>query len=206
MGLSRKEGVKVQEGQQFDICATVDEFRLDVNMYMYWKPGMEVYVSHIRRKSIPPFVLPEGYKRPCPSRAHHPDRPGALDGTVDQVKRSSASPCSQREGSSSPAGENMKRKMNGDDDRRPAKQQKRVMLESDLGKRDLSGDGPMLPSCSRLNVDLVLSEAKEDTLASDFEVLFLLISTKSLFFRAGISIGHRPSAIILTIYYSYNCF
>jgi hypothetical protein len=182
MGLSRKEGVKVQEGQQFDIRATVDEFRLDVNMYLYWKPGMEVYVSHIRRKSIPPFVFPEGYKRPRPSRAHHPDRPGALDGTLDQVKRASASPCSQREGSSSPAGGNMKRKMDGDDDdRSPAKQQKRVMPESDLGKRDLSGDGTMLASCSKLNADKILSEAKEDTHASDFEVLFLFISTKSLF-------------------------
>ncbi|KMT18094.1 hypothetical protein BVRB_2g032820 [Beta vulgaris subsp. vulgaris] len=64
MGLQRKQGVKVKEGQQFDIRGTVDEFRQEVNMYMYWKPGMDMYVSHVRRKQLPPYVFPEGYKRP----------------------------------------------------------------------------------------------------------------------------------------------
>ncbi|KAL2940118.1 Nuclear poly(A) polymerase 4 [Bienertia sinuspersici] len=64
MGLQRKQGVKVKEGQQFDIRGTVDEFRQEVNMYMYWKPGMDIYVSHVRRKQLPPYVFPEGYRRP----------------------------------------------------------------------------------------------------------------------------------------------
>ncbi|XP_057516448.1 nuclear poly(A) polymerase 4 isoform X3 [Amaranthus tricolor] len=64
MGLQRKQGVKVKEGQQFDIRGTVDEFRQDVYMYMYWKPDMHMYVSHVRRKQLPPYVFPEGYKRP----------------------------------------------------------------------------------------------------------------------------------------------
>ncbi|KAH0646652.1 hypothetical protein KY284_034536 [Solanum tuberosum] len=64
MGLQRKQGVKVQEGQQFDIRGTVDEFKQDVSMYAYWRPGMDIYVSHVRRKQIPPFVFPDGYKRP----------------------------------------------------------------------------------------------------------------------------------------------
>ncbi|XP_010915376.1 nuclear poly(A) polymerase 4 isoform X3 [Elaeis guineensis] len=68
MGLQRKQGVKIQEGQQFDIRGTVDEFRNSVNMYMFWKPGMEIYVSHVRRKQIPSYVFPDGYKRPRPSR------------------------------------------------------------------------------------------------------------------------------------------
>ncbi|XP_057434821.1 nuclear poly(A) polymerase 4 isoform X2 [Lotus japonicus] len=64
MGLQRKEGVKGQEGQQFDIRGTVDEFRQEINMlYTYWKPGMEIYVSHVRRKKLPAFVFPDGYKR-----------------------------------------------------------------------------------------------------------------------------------------------
>ncbi|KAH9603290.1 hypothetical protein KSS87_001826 [Heliosperma pusillum] len=63
MGLQRKQGVKVNEGQQFDIRGTVDEFRQEVNMYMYWKPGMDMYVSHVRRKQLPLYVFPEGYKR-----------------------------------------------------------------------------------------------------------------------------------------------
>ena len=68
MGLQRKEGVRGQEGQQFDIRGTVDEFRQDVNMYLFWKPGMDIYVSHVRRKQLPSFVFPDGYKRPRLSR------------------------------------------------------------------------------------------------------------------------------------------
>ncbi|KAJ1409799.1 polymerase, nucleotidyl transferase domain [Sesbania bispinosa] len=63
MGLQRKEGVRGQEGQQFDIRGTVDEFRQEINMYAYWKPGMEIHVSHVRRKQLPVFVFPDGYKR-----------------------------------------------------------------------------------------------------------------------------------------------
>lgn len=63
MGLQRKKGEVIQEGQQFDIRQTVDEFRHQINSYVYWKPGMEIYVSHVRRNQIPFFVLPEGYRR-----------------------------------------------------------------------------------------------------------------------------------------------
>lgn len=68
MGLQRKQGELIQEGQQFDIRGTVDEFRHSINMYMFWKPGMEIYVSHVRRKQIPAYVFPEGYKRSRPQR------------------------------------------------------------------------------------------------------------------------------------------
>ncbi|GFZ08503.1 poly(A) polymerase 2 [Actinidia rufa] len=68
MGLQRKEGVKVQEGQQFDIRGTVDEFKQEVNMFMFWKPGMDICVSHVRRKQVPAYIFPDGYKRPRPSR------------------------------------------------------------------------------------------------------------------------------------------
>ncbi|CAN1219062.1 Nuclear poly(A) polymerase 4, partial [Linum perenne] len=68
MGLQRKEGISGQEGQQFDIRGTVDEFRQEINMYMFWKPGMDVYVSHVRRKQLPAFVFPEGHRRSKQSR------------------------------------------------------------------------------------------------------------------------------------------
>ncbi|WCJ29481.1 nuclear poly(a) polymerase [Euphorbia peplus] len=68
MGLQRRQGVNGQEGQQFDIRETVDEFRQGINMYMFWKPGMDVFVSHVRRRQLPAFVFPEGYKRPRTSR------------------------------------------------------------------------------------------------------------------------------------------
>lgn len=83
MGLQRKQGARVQEGQQFDIRGTVDEFRHSVNMYMYWKPGMEIYVSHVRRRQIPSFVFPDGFKRPRPAKPTNqqkPERTGDEDG------------------------------------------------------------------------------------------------------------------------------
>ncbi|KAL0341962.1 UNVERIFIED_CONTAM: Nuclear poly(A) polymerase 4 [Sesamum calycinum] len=63
MGLQRKQGEVIQEGQQFDIRQTVDEFRHQIHSYLYWKPGMDIYVSHVRRKQIPSYVFPEGYRR-----------------------------------------------------------------------------------------------------------------------------------------------
>uniref|UniRef100_A0ACD6AHR6 Uncharacterized protein n=1 Tax=Avena sativa TaxID=4498 RepID=A0ACD6AHR6_AVESA len=98
MGLSRKEGVKIQEGQQFDIRGTVDEFRHEINMYMFWKPGMELAVSHVRRKEIPAYVFPEGYRRPRPQRhVSHQQQKHASAGMDDtepcrSVRRASASP------------------------------------------------------------------------------------------------------------------
>ncbi|KAG6698621.1 hypothetical protein I3843_08G027200 [Carya illinoinensis] len=62
------KGVRGQEGQQFDIRGTVDEFRQEINMYMFWKPGMDIFVSHVRRKQLPAFVFPDGYKRSRLSR------------------------------------------------------------------------------------------------------------------------------------------
>ncbi|XP_051147989.1 nuclear poly(A) polymerase 4-like isoform X2 [Andrographis paniculata] len=76
MGLQRKQGEVIQEGQQFDIRKTVDEFRHQINSYLYWKPRMEIYVSHVRRKQIPSYVFPEGYKRSRHTRhmSQHVDR------------------------------------------------------------------------------------------------------------------------------------
>lgn len=74
MGLQRKPGEAVQEGQQFDIRGTVEEFKHSINMYMFWKPGMEICVSHVRRKQIPSYVFPEGYKRSRHQRVSSPQQ------------------------------------------------------------------------------------------------------------------------------------
>ncbi|XP_044463201.1 nuclear poly(A) polymerase 4 isoform X4 [Mangifera indica] len=68
MGLRRKEGASDQERQQFDIRGTVDNFRQEIGMYMFWKPGMDIFVSHVRRRWLPAFVFPDGYKRSRSSR------------------------------------------------------------------------------------------------------------------------------------------
>lgn len=87
MGLQRKQGETIQEGQQFDIRGTVDEFRHSINMYLFWKPGMEIYVSHVRRRQIPSYVFPDGYKRPRPSRftTQQADKSPCEDGGVHGI-------------------------------------------------------------------------------------------------------------------------
>ncbi|KAK3028885.1 hypothetical protein RJ639_039894, partial [Escallonia herrerae] len=87
MGLQRKEGEIIQEGQQFDIRGTVDEFRHSVNMYMFWKPGMEIYVSHVRRRQIPSYVFPDGYKRSRPPRLSSPQQAEKSPGEGGEVCR-----------------------------------------------------------------------------------------------------------------------
>ena len=92
MGLQRKQGVPIREGQQFDIRGTVEEFRHSVNLYDYWKPGMEIFVSHVRRKQIPLFVFPDGVRPMRPQR--------------QQAKSSSPAPkASQSLGTSPPTGQ-----------------------------------------------------------------------------------------------------
>ncbi|XP_076944589.1 nuclear poly(A) polymerase 4-like isoform X2 [Bidens hawaiensis] len=88
MGLQRKQGEVIQENQQFDIRGTVDEFRHSVNMYMFWKPGMEIYVSHVRRKQIPQYVFPEGYKQArVPRGGNHQPVCGSGSAEKKSVKR-----------------------------------------------------------------------------------------------------------------------
>lgn len=68
MGLQRKQGVAPSEAEQFDIRTTVEEFKHAVGMYTLWKPGMEIYVSHVKRKNIPNFVFPGGVRPTRPIR------------------------------------------------------------------------------------------------------------------------------------------
>ncbi|XWS60978.1 hypothetical protein CRYUN_Cryun07bG0085800 [Craigia yunnanensis] len=68
MGLQRKQGVPVNEGEQFDIRLTVEEFKGSVNMYTLWKPGMEICVTHVKRRNIPSFVFPGGVRPSRPSK------------------------------------------------------------------------------------------------------------------------------------------
>ncbi|EOA16056.1 hypothetical protein CARUB_v10004188mg [Capsella rubella] len=116
MGLQRAEGVGGQECQQFDIRGTVDEFRQEVNMYMFWKPGMDVFVSHVRRRQLPPFVFPNGFRRPRQSR--HQNQQGGKSGEDVTVSHSG-----------SVVERNTKRKNDNEMmDTRPEKPEKRASL------------------------------------------------------------------------------
>ncbi|KAJ4838968.1 hypothetical protein Tsubulata_017370 [Turnera subulata] len=68
MGLQRKQGVPANEGGQFDIRLTVEEFKHSVNIYTLWKPGMEIHVTHVKKKDIPNFVFPGGVRPARPSK------------------------------------------------------------------------------------------------------------------------------------------
>lgn len=68
MGLQRKQGVPVNDGEQFDIRLTVEEFKQTVNMYMLWKPGMDIHISHVKRRNIPNFVFPGGVRPSRPAK------------------------------------------------------------------------------------------------------------------------------------------
>ncbi|KAK1302739.1 hypothetical protein QJS10_CPB12g00288 [Acorus calamus] len=68
MGLQRKRGEPVHEGEQFDIRASVDEFKQAVGMYTLWKPGMEIQVTHIKRRDVPLFVFPGGIRPSRPAK------------------------------------------------------------------------------------------------------------------------------------------
>ncbi|GER46045.1 poly(A) polymerase [Striga asiatica] len=58
MGIRRKQGTNPQDGEQFDIRMTVEDFKRDVYAYSFWKPSMWIHVCHVKRKDIPGFVSP----------------------------------------------------------------------------------------------------------------------------------------------------
>ncbi|KAH9322769.1 hypothetical protein KI387_017408 [Taxus chinensis] len=90
MGLQRKQGVRVQEGEPFDIRVCVEEFKQTVGTYTLWKPGMEINVSHIRRRNIPAFVFPGGVRPQRPHRVSSTaGRPNVFSGASASVSNSS---------------------------------------------------------------------------------------------------------------------
>ncbi|KAL2235045.1 UNVERIFIED_CONTAM: Nuclear poly(A) polymerase 1 [Sesamum indicum] len=68
MGLRRKQGTGPQQGKQFDVTRTVEEFMYDVYAYSSWKPSMWIDVCHVKRNDIPNFVFPGGVRPPNPAK------------------------------------------------------------------------------------------------------------------------------------------
>ncbi|KAL8531769.1 hypothetical protein ACS0TY_008388 [Phlomoides rotata] len=69
MGLRRKQGANPQEGEQFDIRMTVEDFKREVYAYSFWQPAMWINVCHVKRKDIPSFVFPGGVRPSPPPRS-----------------------------------------------------------------------------------------------------------------------------------------
>ncbi|PWA96495.1 poly(A) polymerase [Artemisia annua] len=86
MGLQRQPGVKVEENQQFDIRGTVECFKQEVIRYVHWRPGMDIFVSHVRRRELPSYIFPKGYNRRQRQLRHAP--PSSGDTTPSSERRS----------------------------------------------------------------------------------------------------------------------
>lgn len=71
MGLWRKQTTQTQEAEQFDIRGIVNEFKNTICAYQQWKEGMDIEVSHVKRKEIPLFVFPGGVRPSRSSRTAH---------------------------------------------------------------------------------------------------------------------------------------
>ncbi|KAK3148034.1 hypothetical protein QOZ80_3BG0289790 [Eleusine coracana subsp. coracana] len=67
IGLWKKQLSQAQEAEQFDIRGIVNEFKASICAYQHWKGGMDIEVSHVKRKEIPLFVFPGGVR---PSRSY----------------------------------------------------------------------------------------------------------------------------------------
>jgi len=68
MGLWRKQTAQAQEAEQFDIRGIVNEFKSNICAYQHWKEGMDIEVSHVKRRDIPLFVFPGGVRPSHSSR------------------------------------------------------------------------------------------------------------------------------------------
>uniref|UniRef100_A0A0A9DIT4 Uncharacterized protein n=1 Tax=Arundo donax TaxID=35708 RepID=A0A0A9DIT4_ARUDO len=145
---------------------------------MFWKPGMELAVSHVRRKQIPSYVFPEGYKRPRPSRYvnHQPqsDKNDTEDPTMNgspdsQLKRKhdDAEPCrSVKRASVSPVHPKTSSPQSGNvGDETPSNNQiKRASSDVSGGSQASHGSGNLeRANCSN---SPQASERSSDTVAS----------------------------------------
>jgi poly(A) polymerase len=98
VGLSKQQQKQLQV--QFDLRATTEEFKQEVYMYEFWRPGMELEVKHARRKDLPSYVrdhiLPAGHLKrkrdqddPSPSSSASGDSESSSSSSRD-VKRAAA--------------------------------------------------------------------------------------------------------------------
>ncbi|KAJ3696749.1 hypothetical protein LUZ61_000454 [Rhynchospora tenuis] len=87
MGLQKKQGSE-QHGeneQLFDMRAPVEEFKQLVYTNTMWKAGMEIQISHVKRKDIPDFVFPDGVRPRCPAKPVRPVRCKASRAATDDM-------------------------------------------------------------------------------------------------------------------------
>ncbi|XP_031111493.1 nuclear poly(A) polymerase 1 [Ipomoea triloba] len=87
MGLRRKQGTNPQQGEQFDIRLTIEDFKRDVYQYSFWKSTMLIRVCHVKRKNIPNFVFPGGVRPAQPAKAPVATRLTPVDTAVTRKRK-----------------------------------------------------------------------------------------------------------------------
>ncbi|KAL2342380.1 hypothetical protein Fmac_003665 [Flemingia macrophylla] len=147
MGLQRKQGVPVSDGKLFDIRSTVEEFKHSLNMYTQWQPGMDIHVSHVKRRGIPAFVFPGGV------------RPSGSSKVTWENKRSSESSISghgqaeqPREGKVVVLGANDDRKRKQAEDSVDSLRNSKSLASFPPSSRDVHEDGNPISTASSCSV------------------------------------------------------
>ncbi|KAK9278790.1 hypothetical protein L1049_028368 [Liquidambar formosana] len=170
MGLQRKQGVPVNEGEQFDIRLTVEEFKLSVGSYTLWKPGMEIRVTHVRRRNLPNFVFPGGVR---------PARPFKIARESRQSVESKVSSHGQADKScegkavTNGADDGRKRKREDDDVGNNLRNSKCLATVASSTVEDHEGSPPVtvVSSCFTKgeNMDAMLGEARRERVENVIE-------------------------------------
>nr|DAD42218.1 TPA_asm: hypothetical protein HUJ06_000448 [Nelumbo nucifera] len=157
MGLSRKQGVSVHEGKQFDIRATVEEFKLSVGMYTLWKPRMEIHVSHIKRRNIPLFVFPGGIRPSRPAKEDGESKPVSNLKLCNSVQASKS--CESAVGAMGVADDIRKRKLGYDNDENNPRAAKLLSVTTTEGS--VSRSSPTASTCTTATFYDAPSEVRE---------------------------------------------
>ncbi|KAL0755085.1 hypothetical protein Bca101_092753 [Brassica carinata] len=171
MGLQRKQGVPAAEGEQFDIRRTVDEFKHTVNSYTLWIPGMEISVSHIKRRSIPSFVFPGGVRPSHASKGTWDSKrrsENRIASTASAATTNTNEASSESKGGSSSSGDGKMRKR-GDDETLTdqLRNSKRVGVAVPVENGEGGSPDPSVGSVCSSPLKDCLTDAKSDPISKD---------------------------------------
>ncbi|KVI11915.1 Nucleotidyltransferase, class I, C-terminal-like protein [Cynara cardunculus var. scolymus] len=159
LGLQRKEGVPVNEAKKFDIRLTVDEFKANVGSYSSWKHGMEINVTHIRRRDIPAFVFPGGIR---------PSRPARVSGEGRRVPETSATSSvdagSSVDGNVVDTSDDVRKRKREEDEMHAKVTAAKLVINEGPSNKEFSVAGP---SVGTVTVTSLLGNSKDTNMSGD---------------------------------------
>ncbi|XP_010537475.1 PREDICTED: nuclear poly(A) polymerase 1 isoform X2 [Tarenaya hassleriana] len=165
MGLQRKQGVPVNESEQFDIRRTVEEFKHAVNSYTLWSPGMEISVSHVKRKNIPNFVFPGGVRPLLNSKGTWDSRRRLEHRMMSSANAAVTEASSESKADSNSPGDGKKRKRT--DDENPDDQSRNLKHSTVQPPLEVSSNMSVGSITSSPVKDYVMNGCKPETRSKD---------------------------------------